>query len=191
MITAVTGSTRCGTSLVMGMLHAGGVPAYADNFVSYETSKVLGLPRHAEWLVLCEGKAVKLVEPLYLMPLPRRSWRFILMRRDPMEQAKSQIKFIRMLGTPIADDAPTLGVLAASLKADLPKMRRQLGKLGPMIEVAFEDVLADPLGSARRIEAFLGVPLDTDAMAARVIPRSPACAPGLDIEIAASARVAS
>lgn len=178
-IIAVTGSTRCGTTLLMRMLNAGGIPAYAENLVSFETPRIFDLPADSSWLSECEGHAVKLLEPLYLLPLPRLEWRFILMRRNPREQARSQIKFMNMLGTPVPDSA--LEPLIASLRADLPKMRKTLGRYGPVLDVSFEEVLERPLETAYRVEKFVGKrnALDTNAMAAQVIARSADCYPGL------------
>lgn len=177
-VTAVSGSTRCGTTLVMEMLHHGGIPAYADNLDSFETRKIFSLPREWAWLVECSGRCLKLLEPLHLAPLPAIGWRFILMRRDPIEQAKSQVKLLRALGgmDVAADAVPTI---AESLRRDYPKMRRQLVRAGPTMELAFEDVLARPLASAERIAMFLGLDLDTTAMAGVVVPRPPECLPGL------------
>jgi hypothetical protein len=175
-IAAVTGSTRCGTSMVMRMLHRGGIPAYADNLRSCESSRVLGLPSDTAWLPECRGHALKLLEPLYRLPLPSASWRFILMKRDAREQARSQLKLVELLdlGAP-----PPLAVAEAALRADLPRMRQVLLRRGPVLELRFEQVLADPLQAASRLERFLGVPLDKGAMVAEVVPRSPACYPGL------------
>jgi hypothetical protein len=36
------------------------------------------------------------------------------------------------------------------------------------LELSYSDVLRDPLGEARRIQAFLGLPLDPEVMAAAV-----------------------
>lgn len=173
-VTAVTGAARCGTTLVMRMLDAGGVPAYADNRVSFETDKILRLPTDSAWLRECRGKAVKLLEPLYLAPLPSIDWRFILLSRDPEEQAKSHLKFLRMVsGLDVSDTE--IPKLAASLRKDYPKMHKMLIRSGPVLTLRFEDVLSKPHSTALTIEGFLDRRLDISAMAACVVPRGPAC----------------
>lgn len=179
-IVVVTGSTRCGTSLVMGMLHAGGLPVHAENHIAYEHVDVLGLPDETAWLDRCAGKAVKALEPLHHRLPAGRRYRFVLMKRDPVEQAKSQVKFMRLVGgVRVGDDAVQL--LAESLRQDYPRMLGHLTDLGPVVTLRFEEVLADPPRAARLLASFLNFaePLDVAAMAARVRPRGPECLPGL------------
>ena len=179
-IIAVTGSTRCGTTLMMKMLAAGGCPVYADNPTSMETTKTLRLPRDTSWLTDCPGKAVKFLEPLHCSPPATYRYRAILMLRDYTEQAKSQRKFMHVLQR-ASIPAAAIPKLARSIRQDIPKMRDLWQARGRLFQVHFEDVLRNPTLVADTIASYLEdlVTLDVERMAAVVIPRSPACYPGL------------
>lgn len=186
MIVAVCGFPRSGTTLAMAMLDAGGLPAYADNRVAFESERILTLPDETAWLADAEGHAVKLLEPLHYTPPLGRDWRFILLRRDPHEQARSYVQFMQMVAR-VKISPRAVGTLADSFRADYPKMRDLLAERGPVLELAFEDVLADPRRAARLLAGFVALPLDVPAMVACVVPRSPCCYPGL-LEMVAVAR---
>ena len=178
-IVAVTGSGRSGTSLMMQMLSAGGLPAYADRQAQpYECARTLMLAHDHAWLPECYGHALKVLEPLHIKPFPRAPWRFILMQRNPVEQAKSQRKWLTMVAN---ENVPKTAVarIANGLRADLPKMRALLQRYGPVLDVSFEELLAHPMETATAIAEFVPVPLDVERMAAQVLRRSPACHPGL------------
>ena len=181
-ITVVTGSSRCGTSLMMRMLHAGGVPVYCEPGnvgISFETNQAVRLPAAHAWLNECEGKAVKILEPTTFRPPSGPTYRFILMQRDVWEQAKSQVKFLRVVGGIRAVRMEDVPRLARGLVQDYPKMLEFLQGLGLVLPLRFEEVLAEPGLMARTVQAFLGRPLDTDKMAAQVFPRDPRCLKGL------------
>lgn len=180
MIVCVTGSTRCGSSLMMRMLHAGGIPAYADNLVSCESLNVNRLPSDTSWLHEAEGHAIKIPEPLHYIPPKDLDWRFIFMRRDYQEQAKSQVKFANLV---MGMDLPAraVKVLARSLADDYPKMLALLKERGPVLEVSFENLLTQRVewDALDALDALAGQPLDHAAMVAQIVPRSPRCLPGL------------
>lgn len=182
-IVVVTGSSRCGTSLMMRMLQAGGVPVFVDkdggipNEVAFETDHALTLPEQTAWLDECEGKAVKILEPLRFRPPAGREYRFILMRRKPMEQAKSQIKFLRWMG--MNADTKQTRRMANGLLADYPRMLGLLMALGPVHTVSFEELLRHPRVVGKAVAGFLERELDVEKMAAQVITRGPECLEGM------------
>src|SRR5512134_4034770 len=98
-ITVVTGLPRAGTSLVMQMLVAGGVPilvdgarpADADNPRGYlEFAPVKRLREDASWLPRARGRAVKVVVPLVCDLPPSERYRVLLVERDVREVLASQ-----------------------------------------------------------------------------------------------------
>ena len=95
MITVVTGMGRSGTTLMMKILHKSGINPYCDNFSSYETDKSILLPTQHRWLENCEGKVLKILDPHIHTPPPNHVYSFIWMKRDLIEQAKSQKKFLK------------------------------------------------------------------------------------------------
>jgi hypothetical protein len=100
----VTGSVRCGSSLVMRMLESCGVPVIADGhkqpdegnpYGYYETRQVYSLNR-GDMSVLegTEGKALKVLPPTLLRHMPTdREFKTIFLMRDPQEVGVSFYKY--------------------------------------------------------------------------------------------------
>ena len=180
-ITVVCGLPRSGTTLMMSMLHAGGMEVYAQNMHSFETIKNIELPKYDHFLYDCRGKAVKLLDPLYFTP-PRskHQYRFIWMKRAPEEIAKSQFKFFK-LENPHAvmglTDIVRLSNKFRDATRDSLTMLSKYRTSGVLV-VPFEEVLEEPLEVAGKVVEYLGLPLDTEAMAGRVMERGPGCLDG-------------
>jgi hypothetical protein len=89
-ITIVSGLPRSGTSLMMMMLEAGGMPVLTDHIRTadadnpkgyYEFERVKAIERDQAWLKEADGKAVKMISAL-LKYLPQNyAYRIIFMRR--------------------------------------------------------------------------------------------------------------
>ena len=182
MITVVTGFTRSGTSLMMQMLHRGGMDVYAENHYSYETPETMTLPRRIKWLDRVEGRAIKMLEPLEFYPPKNRAYRFILMTRKPEEQAKSQVKFMHAASPGVikCSDNQAIQTLAASIRRDTPKAVKFLQTYteSTLIEISFESLIDDPFETACRVSDFCGG-LNVKAMVEQVIRRSSDCLPYL------------
>lgn len=180
MVTVVTGFSRCGTSLMMQMLQAGGYPTFSDHTVSYETDHALELPENTTWLKQCEGKAVKILEPQSHTPPAGLDYRFLWMRRNAREQAKSQLKFMRLVG---GFDMPSsrsqVLAMAAGIKRDTPAALALLRGLGRTMVVEFEELLARPGPVSAAVARYLGANMDLARMVATVRRRPPECLPGL------------
>lgn len=181
MITAVTGVARSGTSLMMQMLKVGGLEPFSDSESghSHETRLIFDAPDWS-WLDLVDGCAVKFLDPHRYMPLPAGpQYRFILMRRDPTQQALSIEKFARALlpGVPAGD----VRMIAASIKSDIKKIRSHLRTRGRVLEVHFEKLLEDPVTVAQKVVDFCEGDVADVApfMAGFVLDRPPECLPGL------------
>jgi hypothetical protein len=188
-VTLVCGFGRCGSSLMMQMLAAGGMPTTA-RFPAFEDERAS--PQRAEhndarWLTTCEGHAVKLLDPhRFDIPPGPGFYCVIWCSRDREEQARSQAKFLKMIcGVPTT--RRDVKALMKSYIDDKPAAFRSLAaaRCGPILEVHFETMLARPHEVADVVaEHCSHRPLDKIAMAAAVRPRSPRCAPGLDMELA-------
>lgn len=179
MITVVTGLPRSGTSVLMQMLAAGGLAPLTDGeraadesnprgYLEWEAAKQL--PRDPAAIVRAEGKAVKIVAPL-LASLPAGpEYRLLFIKRDEREVARSQAAMLARSGTaPALPPAAMERALAATLRRTEDWLARQAHL--PALAVAHADLLRAPLAEARRMIAFLGLPLDAHAMAACVDPR--------------------
>ena len=114
-IIVVSGLPRSGTSLMMQLLAAGGIPivtdniraADADNPRGYcEFERVKTIKTDASWLPEIHGKAVKMVSQLlYDLPTTER-YKIIFMERDLDEVLASQEKMLTRLGRPAAPREP-------------------------------------------------------------------------------------
>jgi hypothetical protein len=179
VITIVSGLPRSGTSLMMQMLAAGGVPilsdgervADADNPRGYcEWERIKLLPKEPDCISEAEGKAIKVISQL-LFALPAgHGYRIIFMERPLEEVVKSQAEMIRRRGTSGA--ALPQAALIAGLRAHLNQVNAWLGQRRELLihRQEYHGVLRDPVGSAKNVQAFLELSLDVDAMAEQVDP---------------------
>jgi hypothetical protein len=184
-ILAVSGITRCGSTMMMRMLHKGGVDVLADTHVGYEDARNTKLPHEADWLFEARGKAVKLLDPhQYTPPILRHlgaGYAFIFMTRNPKEQAKSIAKFFEFArGKRILKKG--IMQLRDSVRADTTRSIGICNRRGPTIVVRFEDVITRPLTESQRIAEFVGeyrFNVDPQRMADVVIPRTTRCYDGM------------
>jgi len=187
VITVVSGFGRCGSSLVMQMLVAGGFPVYADEGTApaYETAHMLTLPRETAWLDACEGKAVKVLDPhVFHLPSGRR-YRSVWLDRDPDAQAASMVKFQRTLFGQQFGREEQAAILAA-LVADRPEALGALMDVSERVLVlSFEELLATPAASAAALSDFCGGGLRLLPMGRAVRRRSSACAADMAGELPA------
>ncbi len=179
LITVVSGLPRSGTSLMMKMLDAGGLPPLTDHIRSadednpqgyYEFERVKKLKEDRAWLPDAKGRAVKVISAL-LMYLPAGyDYRVIFMRRNMSEILASQRQMLIRRGEPAgATNDPDMAALfdkhlrqVEGWLAGQPNMR--------VLYVSYNDLLGDPLAGAQRVNTFLGGGLDVNAMAGAVDP---------------------
>ena len=179
-VTIVSGLPRSGTSMMMKMLEAGGLPPMTDNLRTadvdnpkgyYEFERVKKLEEgDVAWLPEAEGKVVKVISAL-LKHLPDGyEYRVIFMRRNMGEILASQKKMLQNRGE--ATDVVSDEEIAALFDKHLQHIRQWI-ESHPNVSVLYlhySDVLADPLPQARRVNAFLGNTLNVEAMALTVDP---------------------
>jgi hypothetical protein len=175
----VSGFGRCGTSMVMQMLHAGGFQCIG-HFPDYEVEQAKN--PSAEFIASCAGRAVKVLDP-QRVGLPG-DVRLIWLKRDEQQQADSHAKFLSILAG-IHLSRKERRSLAKQFTDDFTSARRVVGKR-PWLLLRFEDTLSDPTHAAQQLATFLAPvgALDVPTAAAAVYPRGPACQPDLAIELA-------
>lgn len=175
----VSGLPRSGTSMMMRMLDAGGVPVWTDGLRAaddqnpagyYELERVKDLDKggDAGWLREGRGRAVKVISSL-LEHLPAtNNYQVLFMHRALPEVLESQRKMLAQRGQ--GHDPHGDAALAAAYEAHLRQTRHVLAHQPGVtaLDVTYGDVLADPAAQARRIAGFLGTTLDTARMAAAV-----------------------
>ncbi len=175
-ITVVSGLPRSGTSLMLQMLEAGGLPALCDGARApdednprgyYELERVKALARDASCVPEARGRALKVVVPLLAQLPPGEDYRVILMQRSLSEVVASQDRMLARRGAAGSklEREPLLRIFALQLE----DARAQLSRCGiPSLEVAYLDAVRDAAETARTVAAFLGLPLDVAAMARAV-----------------------
>jgi hypothetical protein len=177
VITVVSGLPRTGTSLMMQMLAAGGMPvltdgerqADADNPRGYfEWERIKLLPQQPDCIAEAEGKAVKIISQLLFALPARREYRLIFMQRPLTEVVASQAEMIRRRGTIGAALPPA--ALIAGLGAHLNQINAWLkDKRNISVHrVEHPDVLREPVRVAESIQQFLNCPLNVVAMSQQV-----------------------
>ena len=179
MITVVSGLPRSGTSLMMQMLAAGGMPVLSDGERRadddnprgyFEWERIKQLPREPDCIAEAEGKVVKVISQL-LFALPAgRDYRIVFMQRPLAEVVASQADMIRRRGT--AGAALPAAALIAGLAAHLNQVNAWLKSKSNLSvhRVEHHAVLHEPLQTAESIQKFLGCPLDAMAMVKQVDP---------------------
>lgn len=182
----VAGLGRCGTTMLMTMLDAGGFPTEGPR-PSYEIPGrwTAGRP-DMEWLAAQGGRAVKWIDPTRHSTLPGKLEAkpvIILLERNPREQSRSQIK---LLGGAMNLGRRAEKAMERSIRRDVPIMRAQLRGSAFVHIIEFEDVLQNPFWAARKLGRLVGFHFDRDfddETAARVVvPRHTSCAPDLTME---------
>ena len=180
VITIVSGLPRSGTSLMMQMLEAGGLPILKDDIREadadnpkgyYEFERVKQVAQDQAWLEEAKGKGVKLVSAL-LLDLPNTyTYRVIFMRRKMEEILASQKTMLQRSGKPtdaIGDDK-----MAALFRKHLIQVEKWVSEQPnvQVLYVSYNEMIADPIKEIERIHQFLGNELDTEKMAS-VIDRT-------------------
>jgi len=181
-IILVCGFGRCGTSLFLQMLAAGGIDV-TGRFPSFEAPQANALSFDAGWLAQQRGRAVKLIDPhLQGIVLPDVPYRIVWLDRDLRQQARSIIKFVRLMGgVPVQPGRRAENRLMGSFRRDRPRAIAKLQRAGrPISIVRFEHLVRAPAINAVRIAHWLGLDMAAaEAMAAVVRLRTPSCLPGL------------
>ena len=181
-ITVVSGLPRSGTSMMMQMLVAGGMPAVsdglrtadADNPRGYlELEAVKKLKTDSAWLAGARGHAVKVISML-LYELPADyEYRVIFMHRDMDEILASQKEMLKRRGTAGADSgADADAAMRQHLGAHLKKVEAWLAerKNFHVLYCEHRELLRAPVEQARRVGEFLGPGLNEQAMVQAIDP---------------------
>ena len=177
MITVVSGIPRSGTSLMMQMLAAGGLPLLTDglripdpnNPRGYcEWTPVKSLSRTPEVIKVAEGKAVKVISSLLPALSNQHEYKVIFMRRPLEEVVASQDRMLERLGKEAAP-VPKKSLIAA-FQRHLENVDTWLAKQPniAVLYVAYTSVLALPEQIARTVSDFTGRVLGIEAMSCQV-----------------------
>ena len=177
MITIVSGLPRSGTSLMMQMLDAGGLPVLSDGERQADTDNPKGylewerikqLPKDPSLIAEAEGKVVKVISQLILSLPSDHEYRIVFMQRPLPEVLKSQDEMLRRRGN--ADSNADTSAIEGAFQRHLIEVNEWLaGKANVQVSrVHYHRVLREPKAVAKEIAAFLQVPLDIEAMVRQV-----------------------
>lgn len=192
----VAGMGRCGTSLMMQMLQAGGVPCEGE-WPAFEVDAMTPAGFDPAAFDQRRGHAVKMIDPARLAPVKLPHHVVIWMQRDFAQQARSVIKFSAAGGVVATGSRQERRGIEAMLRREDPQHKAALGVAArtPALLVHFEQTLLDPRLIAGRVVEFLGrhgwAGLDTEAMVRQVRWRTSGCYRGfLEVELLASRGIA-
>lgn len=181
-IVVVSGLPRSGTSMMMKMLEAGGIPPLTDEIREadkdnpkgyYEYERVKQMDKgDIEWLPQAEGKAVKVISAL-LQHLPKTNeykYKVIFLERHMPEILASQRKMLLRRGED--PDQMDDEQMAALFQKHVGKVRQWLADTENFttLYVHYSEVLADPQTHAERVNEFLERELDVEKMVGVVDP---------------------
>ncbi len=172
-IVIVSGLPRSGTSLMMQMLHKGGLEVLTDHNREadisnpkgyFEYDPVMAIHKDNSWLELAQNKSVKVVAPLLKFLSPQYRYKVIFMNRDLGEIIKSQQK---MIGKN-SDALPVKLFEAYDKQLKQVEVWKQKEPSVELIYLNYKDVLDNTEEIAARVSSFVGLDLNVEQMAACV-----------------------
>jgi hypothetical protein len=173
-LTIVSGLPRSGTSMMMKMLEAGGVPIMTDSvrtadvdnpkgYYEYERVKDLEKETDKSYIRDGRGKALKVISWL-LKDLPDDNrYRIVFMRRDLGEVIASQNKMLKHRGEVDNSDDRMMVDAYMNHLASVRILARKRSNF-EMLEVRYDTAVKDPAAAARLVNSFLGGKLDEGKM---------------------------
>ncbi len=179
-ITIVSGLPRSGTSMMMKMLEAGGLPLLTDKLRTadddnpkgyYEFERVKKLEKgDVSWLSEAQGKAVKVISALLTYLPPTYTYRVIFMHRAMPEILASQKKML-IRRQEDADDVSDeeMAVLYMEHLRSVDSWISGCSNI-KRIDINFNEILENPLPHIARFDKFLNGILDTGKAEAVIDP---------------------
>ena len=176
-IVVVSGVPRSGTSMLMQMLAAGGMPILHDDVRPADPDNPRGYLEFASvakshvdtsWIQHAPGKAVKVIHAL-LQYLPLEyPYKVVFMHRSLEEVLMSQHAMLARLGKPASalPKAQMIQMFSKQVDTCLAWLSQQHGF--EVLELQYPDVIAQPDRAAAELAKFIGRSLDTSAMAQAV-----------------------
>ena len=176
-VVIVSGLPRSGTSMMMKMLEAGGLPILTDNLREadannpkgyYEFERVKNMKDgDLAWMPEAVGKVVKIVTGLITYLPPEFKYKIVFMRRDLKEILSSQKKMLGRLGK--GDDNIPDDKMAKTYEERLKQVKGWLVRQANIetLYVDYNVMVNDPTESLQKVSAFLGG-MDVQTMASVV-----------------------
>jgi hypothetical protein len=179
-VVIVSGLPRSGTSMMMKVLEAGGLPVIIDGLRSadpdnpegyYEYERVKELDKgDTAWVADAQGKAVKVISALLEFLPAGYQYRVIFMHRNIEEVLNSQRKMLARRGENV--DAANDAEMADLFAKHLVKVKQWL-RVQPnfaVLDVDYNAMMQSPEQYIRTINQFIDNALDEQAMAKMIKP---------------------
>jgi hypothetical protein len=179
-ITVVSGLPRSGTSMMMKMLDAGGIPPLTDEIREadtdnpkgyYEFERVKQLNKgDTAWLPDAQGKAVKVIAALLEHLPPDYNYRVIFMQRQLGEILRSQKQMLIRRGE--STDKVSDEEIAVLFQKHVDHITSWLAEQPnfDVVYISYNRMLEAPSEQVARIDDFLGNRLDVEKSVAVVDP---------------------
>jgi len=177
-IIVVSGLPRSGTSMMMKMLEAAGLPIMTDSLRTadednpkgyYEDERVKDLDKVEDksWVREARGKVLKVVSPILPHLPPENFYRIIFMRRSLDEVLASQNKMLDHRGeeNPAEDEKMKENYRKHLRKVEVMVFRNPNVEV---LEVDYGRTVNDPLDTATKVVKYLGLSVEPEKMAAVV-----------------------
>ena len=180
VVTVVSGLPRSGTSMMMKVVEAGGIPPMIDEIREadtdnpkgyYEFERVKKMDKgDTDWVAEAVGKVVKVISALLKNLPPDYEYRVVFMHRNMDEILASQRKMLVNRGedSDQMDDAKMAELFQKHLVSIDNWLQEQ--KNFQVLHVNYSEILSDPVIQVQAVNAFLGGGLDVQAMAEQVDP---------------------
>lgn len=180
-IVVVSGLPRSGTSMMMKMVEAGGIPVLTDHergadednpkgYFEYERVKQLKEGDDA-WLPQAKGKVVKVIGALLTHLPPTYEYDVIFMRRAMPEILASQRQMLIRRGEnpDKVEDEEIAALFEKHLAQVIGWAKKQ--KNVRMIEIDYNATLKNAAPTIKKVNSFLGGEMDTEAMSTVIDPK--------------------
>jgi hypothetical protein len=144
----VAGLPRTGTTLVMRMLWRSGFTPIFDRSINLESDQVKGNQLQSLAFPYLAGRSIKVLN--FPTPMPEGEYVTILIDRDPKACVESQQRLVAMLGMkPITSS--NMRAMIRKHAEQVDAIRKYWATFGPVAEVSFEALLADPRGTVSEL----------------------------------------
>ncbi len=180
VVTVVSGLPRSGTSMMMKMLEAGGIPPLTDKVRTadndnpkgyYEFERVKQMDKgDTAWMADAQGKTVKVISQLLKFMPAEYEYKVIFMRRNMSEILASQKKMLINRGEDpdVAPDEEISALFEKHLNSVMDWMATQPNV--SVLYVHYSDMLANPAPQVAQINEFLGGQMNIRPMGEVVDP---------------------
>ncbi|MGD1095893.1 MAG: sulfotransferase family protein, partial [Bryobacteraceae bacterium] len=137
-----------------------------------EFEPVKNLLRDSKWLCDARGRVIKIVAPLLTALPPGLACRVILCERDLEEVLDSQQRMLVRRNRPLATTPERRRMLKDEYARTLARVEATLVRrpCTQLLVIEHSRAVSDPLGTAKKVNKFLGGGLDVAKMASAIDP---------------------